>query len=223
MNTSLQKQRYTSLDGQRQCDSVHPQQVCNDTKLCSVIDTLVGREAIQRDLDRLQRWACANFTKLSEAKCNVLHMGEGNPEHKYRLGGEWTESSPQEKDLGLLVDDKLNMIQQCTLATQKANHILGCNEQHRGQQAKGGDSAPLLCCGDTPRGVLHPALELSAQEGHVPVGAGPEKGHKSVQRAGAPLLGRKAGTVEVVQPGEEKALGRPYSSLPVPEGSLRES
>jgi len=29
--------------------------------------------------------------------------------------------------------------------------------------------------------------------------------------------------VVAVQPGEEKALGRPYSSLPVPEGALQES
>jgi len=26
-----------------------------------------------------------------------------------------------------------------------------------------------------------------------------------------------------VQPGEEKAVGRPYSSLPVPDGGLQES
>ena len=35
--------------------------------------------------------------------------------------------------------------------------------------------------------MLHPALEPSAQ-GHGPVGAGPEEGHKNDPRAGAPLL-----------------------------------
>jgi len=64
----------------------------------------------------------------------------------------------------------------------------GLHQEKCGQQGKGGDSAPLLRSSETPPGIMHPALEPPAQEGHGSVGGGPEEGRVEDPRTGAPLL-----------------------------------
>jgi len=57
----------------------------------------------------------------------------------------------------------------------------GLHQKQCGQQVKGEDSVPLVCPGETPLGVLCPALEPSAQERHGDVGAGPEEVAKMIR------------------------------------------
>ncbi|TRZ19202.1 hypothetical protein HGM15179_007875 [Zosterops borbonicus] len=63
---------------------------------------------------------------IKKTKCKMLDMGADHLQYQYRIRIEWAESSPEEKDLGILVDEKLNITQQCVLAAQNANCTLGC-------------------------------------------------------------------------------------------------
>ncbi|GAB0187702.1 mitochondrial enolase superfamily member 1 [Grus japonensis] len=152
----------------------------NNTKLYGVVDMREGRDAVQRDLDRLERWVRANLMKFNKAKCKVLHMAQGNPKHNYRLGGEWIESSPEEKDSRVLVDGVQHEPSVCACSPESQLYP-GLHQKRCDQQVEGGDPAPLLCSCETPPGVLHPALGSPVQDRHGAVGESPEEATKMIR------------------------------------------
>ncbi|GAB0204351.1 mitochondrial enolase superfamily member 1 [Grus japonensis] len=97
-----------------------------DNKLSGEADTSEGTATLQEDLGRLEEWANKNLMKFNKDKCKVLHLGKHNPRVQHRLGSTRLGSSSVERDLGVLVDSKLNMSEQCAAVAKKANRMLGC-------------------------------------------------------------------------------------------------
>ena len=65
----------------------------------------------QRDPDRLEQWVQVNLVRFNKSKCKVLHLDRGNLHYQYKLGDKRIECSPAKKDLGVLVDGKLDRSQ----------------------------------------------------------------------------------------------------------------
>uniref|UniRef100_A0A803SZG5 Reverse transcriptase domain-containing protein n=1 Tax=Anolis carolinensis TaxID=28377 RepID=A0A803SZG5_ANOCA len=101
--------------------------LAEDTKLEGIANTPEDRSRIQNDHNRLERWAETNKMKFNRDQCKILHFGRKNEMQRYRMGDDaWLNSSTCETDLGVLMDNKLNMSLQCDAAAKKANGILAC-------------------------------------------------------------------------------------------------
>ena len=113
---------------------------------------------------------------------------EATPITNTSWGMKGLSAALPKKDLGVLVNGKLDTSQQCALAAQKVNHILGCTKRSVASRAREVIPAPLLRTGETSPGVLCPDVESSVQKRRGPVGAHPEEGHKNDLWNRTPLL-----------------------------------
>uniref|UniRef100_A0A674JM42 Reverse transcriptase domain-containing protein n=1 Tax=Terrapene triunguis TaxID=2587831 RepID=A0A674JM42_9SAUR len=149
----------------------------DDTKLGGVASALEDRIKIQNDLDKLEKWSEVNGMKFNKDKCKVLHLGRNNQLHTYKMGNDCLGRSTAGKDLGVIVDHKLNMSQQYNAVAKKANIILGCISRSVVSKTRE-VILPLYSALIRPQ-LLCPVLGATFQEGCGQIGESPEKSNKN--------------------------------------------
>ena len=84
-----------------------------------------GTEALQRDLNSVREWALKWKMEFNVDKCKIMHLGSTNLKHTYTMGGTNLAVTSEEKDLGVLIDDKLLFRSHIKGVVSKANKVLG--------------------------------------------------------------------------------------------------
>lgn len=88
----------------------------NSAKVGGAVDSLKGREFLQRDLHRLESWAVTSHAKFHKSNCQILHLGWSYPIHTEKLENEKSgRFSPWQVEY-----------EQCVLAAKRAKTVLRC-------------------------------------------------------------------------------------------------
>ncbi|KAF4803167.1 hypothetical protein TURU_017962 [Turdus rufiventris] len=64
-----------------------PVKQADDTKPNGAVDRPEGQDAIQTDLDVLQKWVHGNLMRLNKAKCKTLYLGQPGSNTSWGING----------------------------------------------------------------------------------------------------------------------------------------
>lgn len=96
-----------------------------DTKLGGTVNSLSRGKAIGEILTNQRAWQSPTTLSLTRAN-PAFCTGNRQPWLHLHTGEQELESSTVEKNLGVLVDVKLNMSSQCAQAAKRTNHTTKC-------------------------------------------------------------------------------------------------
>ena len=101
----------------------------NDSKVGVYVKGVEDRDRLQLVLNNLVAWADHWGMKFNMAKCKVVHFGFRNPKYSYVMNGVELEESKEEKDLGVIMNNKLTVSAQCDKGNQDGKCCAGSDLQ----------------------------------------------------------------------------------------------
>jgi len=97
----------------------------DDTKAGHTVNSQADAATQQECLNKLMDWATNWGMQFNADKCKVMHVGKGNLNHQYNMGGVTLGTTEEEKDVGVMVHQSLKPARQCARAAQTARGVLG--------------------------------------------------------------------------------------------------
>jgi hypothetical protein len=101
----------------------------DDTKLYSSVSSNTNIDLLESDLQSLMNWSGDWDMEFNASKCSVLHLGNKNIIHKYKCSSQGVivelANSSSERDLGIVMDSKLDFGCHINNIVNKANRQLG--------------------------------------------------------------------------------------------------
>ena len=92
----------------------------DDTKLYHGVETLEDCGILQQDLNKLSAWSSRWLLKFNEKKCVVLKVGQCL-NYAYSLNGSILECVEKQKDLGVIINNKLTPSDHIQYLVSKSN------------------------------------------------------------------------------------------------------
>jgi ribonucleases P/MRP protein subunit RPP40 len=128
----------------------------DDSKLGHIVESEEDCMGMQRDLDKVYQWGVKWQMELNLDKCVVMHLGHKNRNYEYKINGIVLKHVEEERDLGVIIDNKLRFKKQCAKAANKANQVLGMI--NRNVRSRNKEVVMKLY-----KGLVRPLMEYSIQ------------------------------------------------------------
>ena len=95
------------------------------TKSKSKVVETDNDQKLQKDLNKVVEWAKKWKMEFNVQKCKIMHLGHDNPRKVYSMDGKVLSTTEEEKDLGVLIDNKLDFGKHINSIVGRANRVLG--------------------------------------------------------------------------------------------------
>ena len=101
----------------------------DDTKIFAVVNNDIESKDFQKQIDSLTRWSETWKLHFHPDKCHILKIGNKPDTIEYNMQNNHAlcklKESKEEKDLGVIIDNKLNFRKHCEKVATTANKLLG--------------------------------------------------------------------------------------------------